>query len=532
MLAGFQPMTLSFAVLSLTLAGVGAGMTSVGVQARPGDGIFAQTNARTLRIDIAASDIESLKTESRRYVRATVSDGASVYHNVGVRLKGKSTFRPLGLKPNFALNFHEFVPAQRYDGLSKFLLHNAVQDGSYLHEFLATSLFRDAHVPAARVTYARVELNGRDLGLYVLVEAMNKDFLRRHFNSAEGNLYEGVARDIDKTLEQDNGNDDSQFDRRRLLAAAQTKDLAERLRQLQQCLDVNRFLSFTALEMFLGHSDGYVMSRNNYRLYFDPASEQMIFIPHGLDGAFINGLGLRPPNNTILIRALFQDPDTQRQYRQRCAELITNVWRLSTLTNRINEGVARMLSVATSQQESNLWRKLGRGMHERVSTRFAELVRGLDEPEPQPIPFDAAGVALLSGWNPNIEGGAPSLHKVREAEKRLLYMQAFQEGSICSWRTRVLLPEGTFHFVGKARCKRVTGGFGAGLRTRDTRRMTALREDADWQELVCPIEVAGGSAEVELICELWATEGEAWFDLDSLRLERVRTPDVPADASR
>src|SRR5204863_6314993 len=47
-----------------------------------------------------------------------------------------------------------------------------------------------AGVPAARAAHARVELNGRDAGLYVLVEGYNKRFLKRHFGDARGNLYD------------------------------------------------------------------------------------------------------------------------------------------------------------------------------------------------------------------------------------------------------------------------------------------------------------------------------------------------------
>ena len=79
---------------------------------------------------------------------------------------------------------------QQYSGgLTKLMLNNSSQDQTFLSELLATRLFRDAGVPAARVTHSRVTLNGRDLGLYVAIEAMNKRFLKRHFGKATGNLY-------------------------------------------------------------------------------------------------------------------------------------------------------------------------------------------------------------------------------------------------------------------------------------------------------------------------------------------------------
>ena len=114
------------------------------------------------------------------------------------------------------------------------MFNNSAQDSTYLAELLATQLFKDAGVPAARVTHARVRLNGRDLGLYVVIEAMNKDFLKRHFGSGKGNLYEGYLQDVHGRLEQDNGDDQTQADLRALNEACTISDPAERWEQLNK----------------------------------------------------------------------------------------------------------------------------------------------------------------------------------------------------------------------------------------------------------------------------------------------------------
>src|SRR5207237_9782951 len=102
--------------------------------------------------------------------------------------------------------------------MTTFLINHSIQNRSYLAEYMSTSLFRDAGLPAARVTHAYVELNGRDLGLYVLIEAMNKDFLRQHFRSARGHLYEAYTQDIDQQLDQDSGNPTDEADRKDIAA--------------------------------------------------------------------------------------------------------------------------------------------------------------------------------------------------------------------------------------------------------------------------------------------------------------------------
>ena len=45
--------------------------------------------------------------------------------------------------------------------------------------------------------------------------------------------------------------------------------------------------------------------------------------------------------------------------------------------------------------------------------------------------------------------------------------------------------------------------------------------DSQWRTLRAEFEVAEAIAEVELICELRARAGEAWFDRDSLRVVRI-----------
>ena len=132
-----------------------------------------------------------LRSDPRTYIQAKIIEGDRVLTNVAIRLRGHGSFRSLDEKPNFAINFHEFATNQTYRGLKKLMFNNSVQDATGFAEFLATQLFRDAGLPAARVTHARVQLNGRDLGLYVVIEAMTREFLKQHFKNPNGNLYEG-----------------------------------------------------------------------------------------------------------------------------------------------------------------------------------------------------------------------------------------------------------------------------------------------------------------------------------------------------
>ncbi len=158
------------------------------------EGVFEPAPVHRYSLDIPDEGLavlrEDRKEENRRtYVKATFREDALVLHDVGVHLKGGAgSFRQLGDKPAFTIKFDHFVPGQRYRGLQKLSLNNAVQDPTYLSDLIGNELFRAAGVPAPRIGHARLQLNGKEQGFYVVLEAITRDFLRRSFRDPSGNL--------------------------------------------------------------------------------------------------------------------------------------------------------------------------------------------------------------------------------------------------------------------------------------------------------------------------------------------------------
>jgi len=130
--------------------------------------LFAQTKVLKLRIDLAPAAQEALRKEPKTYVRATLREGSQALNDVAVRMKGSGSFQGLDKKPSLTVKVNEFVQGQKFRGLAKFHLNNSAQDPSFLCEALGGHSFRDANVPAARTVFARVGLNGREGGLYVV----------------------------------------------------------------------------------------------------------------------------------------------------------------------------------------------------------------------------------------------------------------------------------------------------------------------------------------------------------------------------
>lgn len=526
---GWLAILLIPAILALTNPSYSAPLPSSG---RPvvGTELFDSGKVRTFKITVEEPGLSLLNKNDRNYVRATVTEGTNVFKEVGIHLKGMGSFRPFNEKPSFAVKFDKYVDDQTYFGLTKVMLNNASQDPTYLAEMMATRMFRDAGVPAARVTHAFVEINGRALGLYVVIEAMNKEFLKQYFRNAKGNLYEAYIQDVDQKLDLDGGSDTSQADLQRLLTACKIEERRERWKRLNDVLDVDAYLSHLVVELFTSHTDGYAMNRNNYRLYHDPATDRFVFLAHGIDWAFANtGVSMKPPTGSIVTRAVWNTPEGRRQFRERRAELFTNVFRVDVMTNRVNEAVARIKAVARSTNEAKEFENYGAEMRNRIVNRAAIIAKELAKPEAAPLQFGTNTSVLLTGWQTNKSDKTEGAFlQTNRADKAVLYLRVDKEG-LLSWRKTVALEEGRYRLQALARAAQVVAltntverGNGAGIRVSGDKRTQQLLGDADWTPLVHEFEVMPGGDEKTFVCELRARSGEVWFDAASLQLFRLK----------
>jgi spore coat protein H len=502
------------------------------------DELFTNRRIPGIRIEIPPEGLEVLRqyngrpdqeSEPRTDVRATVREGNTIYTNVAVHLKGSlGSFRPIDSdKPALTLNFDKFADGQRFHGLQKIHLNNSVQDPSYASEQISRELFLQAGIPTPRAAHALVEVNGRPQQLYVLVEGWNKQFLKRYFKNPKGNLYgPGTARDIASELDISSG--DRREDRSRLdaLAAAATN----RTDEFETILDADRFLTFLALEVLMAHWDGYAMNRNNYRVYHDLASDRLVFLPHGLDQMF--GVWRMSPTSpitpmmkAIVAKAMIQAPHGRQRYLDRMSDLVTNLFKVDVITNRVNE-IAAGISAALARDPAalaNQQRALN-ALNLRIALRVQSVTDQLKEAN-TPLKFDASGSAklALAAWRSSRESGSPSFSRMRGPQETL---QVSASGSYAygSWRTLVLLDQGDYQFVGKIRTQdlqfdqRVTRG-GATLRLSGERLSTMLTNAVQWTDFAYDFTVPG-LADLELVCEFRGSSGRAWFDLNSLKIIR------------
>jgi len=465
-------------------------------------------------------------------IHARVREGEQVYEDVAVHLKGSFTFEGIDAKPSLTLNFDKFVPGRRFHGLSKIHLNNSVQDPTGLCEQLARGLFNEMGVVTPRATPALVQLNGRDLGVCVLVEGANKIFVERNFGAAvKGNLYDGGALDGDVNKELKIVAGDPKSDRsdlKALVDAAGEKDSAKRLERLEKVLDVEEFITFAAIEAMIVQWDGYCIGCNNYRVFHDEARDKIVFMPHGLDQLFGKSnspeMSLTPTFKGLVARALFSIPEARERYFKRIEELSKKSLRVEALHERIDRLAERLRGALNQEQRAGLDDSVD-ALKARVVQRAASVARQLANPS-RPLRFGEDGTAQLSGWRFKSDPSYMAQgNRVMVGGHELLRLRGSgQNGAGGTWRTAVLLDEGHYEFSGLARTRGDVdprrSASGVMLRISGETRTEGMGTADDWNTFRYDFDVRGRE-NVELVCEFRGPPGGVGeFDAASMRLMR------------
>jgi spore coat protein H len=341
--------------------------------------LFEKNEIPRVRLELSDDAIESLRKSPRTYVVGAVVEGARRYTNVSIRLKGgPGSSRPLDDRPAFTVNFERQAPGQTFHGLKKLHLNNSVQDSSYLSEKLCREMFEAAGVPVPRAGHIVVALNDRRLGLYVLVEGVNKQFLKRYFAQTGGNVYDGHSQqDVNQRLRTNSG--DAPRDQSRLAdlaSAARMSDLTARRIALEKTLDVERFLSFMAVEVIVAHWDGYSLHRNNFRIFHDLSTDRMVFLPQGLDQTFQRKeIAAMPEMAGLVAKAVLEVPEFRERFRLRESQLLTNTFQTEPWVQRLREVAAQVRRELEVSDPATAATYLSRAasFRRRIQQRFDDL---------------------------------------------------------------------------------------------------------------------------------------------------------------
>lgn len=434
---------LAAAALVLLASAFGAEPASGKLKASPALDLFNSNRVVKVQITLKPADWDTLRKQEgdigvefskdrlERPVKSAYTwfpaditiDGIQL-KNVGIRKRGLIGSAD-SERPGLNLELDRFVKGQNFAGHTSLKLHNNKQDGSNVRQALAYQIFNAAGVPAPRCTFATVEINGKNLGVFSNLEAVDSLFLKRHFGNNNGNLYEAQVSDFrpgwTKTFEKKNNKDAARDDLEAVARALQSDD-AQLLTDLERVLDIDSFISFWAVETLINHWDGFAGDLNNSFVYHDTASGKLRFIPWGADGTFGSHhilVPFEPPASvwavSHLTRRLYNHPVTQKKYRARLEELLTTVWNETRLLAEVERmtGLLQGLStvpvfLATPQTQQ---------LHQFIRNRRGEIEPELNQPaqpwnyptrrEAYSTPVGRISAQFKSAWVPSVFVPAP-----------------------------------------------------------------------------------------------------------------------------
>jgi hypothetical protein len=238
--------------------------------------------------------------DDKKYMQATVIFNGKPFYSAGVRLKGQSSFDfSNDRKESFKIKFNQYIGGQTNHGISTINLNNNFNDPSMIREKLLFDIMRMEKLPAPRTAHAAVYLNDEYLGLYTLVEEINRRFLENEFGNADGSLYEGEPIATFENL----GNELKNYMRSYITKHTENNmtDLIELIRavnkqgisdinyakQLESHLNVENVLKIWAITNIFYNSDAYNTEFvHNFFLYRNSQTKRFEWLPFDGNNAF------------------------------------------------------------------------------------------------------------------------------------------------------------------------------------------------------------------------------------------------------
>lgn len=337
----FRSLSLASGVLAVLL------WLPTAVAAQEMDEFFDDGVVHEIRLTINSKDWTALKTNFKEniYYPCSLQWRGLTVRNVGIRSRGLGSRS--GTKPGLRVDIDRYAADQTFVGLKSFVLDNLVQDPSMLRERVAMAFFRRMGFPAPRETHARLFINNQFVGMYAVVETIDKGFLARNLGQdSEGKV------ENDGYLFEYKYTDDYRFEYRgsdleeykffepktnENKAAAQIwgpiEDMIQAMNQspdgtfvrdMSEYLDLGLFAKHIATEAFLAEDDGILgyAGLNNFYFYRFEHSNRSEFLPWDKDNTFhsIDFPIMKGVNENVLARRTLNE----RDYRDRYLETLLN----------------------------------------------------------------------------------------------------------------------------------------------------------------------------------------------------------------
>lgn len=164
--------------------------------------LFAAGSVHTVDIVTDEGDWQAMldSAQSEEYISCSVVIDGEAYKNVGIRPKGNSSLTTVANSDSdrysFKVEFDHYDKNQNYHGLDKVCFNNAIQDNTYMKDYLCYTMMSAQGADAPLASYVWITVNGEDWGLYLAAEAIEESFALRTYGSGYGQLYKPDSMDM------------------------------------------------------------------------------------------------------------------------------------------------------------------------------------------------------------------------------------------------------------------------------------------------------------------------------------------------
>jgi spore coat protein CotH len=156
---------------------------------------FYDDRVVTVRIVMSAEDWEYMQANAmaEEYAQADLWYDGELIPAVAVRPKGNSSLMSAAgsgtARFSLKVDLNFFNAARNLYGVKKLNFNNGFSDPAFIREVLGYELFEQMGIPTPRSSFVDLWVNDTHLGLYTMVEQIDKTFLSDHFADNTGNLY-------------------------------------------------------------------------------------------------------------------------------------------------------------------------------------------------------------------------------------------------------------------------------------------------------------------------------------------------------
>jgi spore coat protein H len=343
------------------------------------------------------------------FVPATIAFAGKQWHNVGFRFKGNSSLMMTwsrGIKKiPFRLNFSKLgdsipeVKGQKCFGFKELTFSNNISDNSFLHEKMASDLFREGGIKAPHTAFYEVYVDNGEgaqyFGLYTAIEIVEDAMLKDQFGNNKGNCYkpDGQAGSFaagmfdKKSFEKKTNKKDADYSDilklyKVINSATRTSDAKLWKIQLDSIFDIPVFIKWLAINSVIQNWDTYGLMPHNYYLYNNPATKKLTWIPWDNNEALSSGrreqtsLSLSEiTNEWPLIRNLLDQPEYNELYHAEIKKFITETFNPNQVKGKIEKYYQLIYPYAVAEKKGYTFQLSTKSINEAKN----ELLKHIDK---------------------------------------------------------------------------------------------------------------------------------------------------------